>query len=363
MAAKDFYQVLGVADSATPDEIKKAYRRLAKLYHPDAHPDDPKAAERFKELSEAHSVLGDAEKRAKYDQMRKLGAFDPMPRGGGARAGGPGASGPTASDFDVNGFGGLGDIFSSIFGGRGRRENTPPEAIDATVEVPFRVAAIGGKVPVTIPVVEACPQCGGNGAAPGATVATCDECSGRGTVSFGQGGFAVNRPCPKCRGKGRVATAPCVGCRGIGEVRRQKKVMITVQPATETGSKVRLRGQGQSGAAGGPPGDVVVTFQVQPDRFFRREGLDLLCAVPINLAQAALGAQVNVRTIDGKKVAVKVPAGTQPGRRFRLKGFGLLKNGQKGDQLVEVDVTVPESLTEEQAVLLRQFADAAGLAY
>jgi len=182
-------------------------------------------------------------------------------------------------------------------------------------------------------------------------------------VSFGQGGFAVNRPCPKCRGKGRMASAPCPGCRGIGELRRDKKVIITVPPATDTGTRMRLRGQGQPGAAGGPPGDVVVTFQVQADRFFKRDGLDLLCEVPINVAQAALGAQVNVRTIDGKKVAVKVPAGTQPGRRFRLKGFGLMKNGQKGDQLVEVAVSVPEALTEEQQTLLRQFADAAGLAY
>jgi molecular chaperone DnaJ len=362
VAAKDFYQVLGVADSASPDEIKKAYRKLAKQYHPDANPEDPKAAERFKELSEAHGVLGDAEKRAKYDQMRRLGAFDAVPRSGGPRNS-TGASGPTAADFDVSGLGGLGDIFSSIFGGRARRESTQPEAIEANVEVPFRVAAIGGKVPVTIPVTETCPQCGGTGGAPGATISTCDECSGRGTVSFGQGGFAVNRPCPKCRGKGRMASAPCPGCRGIGELRRDKKVIITVPPATDTGTRMRLRGQGQPGTAGGPPGDVVVTFQVQADRFFKRDGLDLLCEVPINVAQAALGAQVNVRTIDGKKVAVKVPAGTQPGRRFRLKGFGLMKNGQKGDQLVEVAVSVPEALTEEQQTLLRQFADAAGLAY
>lgn len=366
MAGKDYYQVLGLAESATPDDIKKAYRRLAKQYHPDANPDDPKAAERFKEISEANGVLSDPAKRAQYDRMRQLGAFDGMPRGG-ARPSGAGASaGTSEADFDFGGFGGLGDIFSSIFGGggRGRRgETARGDAIEVTVEVPFRTAAVGGKVPVTLPVTEPCPQCGGTGAAPGATVNTCDECSGRGTVSFGQGGFAVNRPCPKCRGKGRIPTAPCPTCRGAGEIRREKKVMITVPAAADSGTKVRIKGQGQQGSGGAAPGDLVVTFQVQPDRFFRRDGLDLLCEVPINLAQAALGAQVKVRTIDGRKLVVKVPPGTQPGRRFRLKGFGLTKGGRTGDQIVEVAVKIPEHLTEEQQALLRQFADAAGLAY
>lgn len=364
MAAKDYYQVLGLAESATPDEIKKAYRRLAKQYHPDANPDNPKAAERFKEISEANSVLSDAEKRAQYDRMRKLGAFD-TPRSSSGTRRGPttgGAAGSTEAEFE--GFGGLGDIFSSIFGGGARtRRETAVEPIEIAVEVPFRTAALGGQVTVRVPVTEACPQCGGNGAAPGATVSTCDECSGRGTISFGQGGFAVNRPCPKCRGKGRVASVPCPGCRGLGEIRRDKQLLVAVPAGTEQGAKVRLRGQGQGSGSGGAAGDVIVTFQVQADRFFRRDGLDLLCTVPINLAQAALGAQVKVRTIDGKKVVVKVPAGTQPGRRFRLKGFGLEKQGQKGDQLVEVTVAVPEALTDEQQALLRQFADAAGLAY
>lgn len=365
MAAKDYYQVLGLAESATPDDIKKAYRRLAKQYHPDANRDDPKAAERFKEISEANGVLSDPEKRAQYDRMRKLGAFDTPRTGGGPRRGPTaGAGAGSSGDSDFEGFGGLGDIFSSIFGGGARtRREAAVEPIEIAVEVPFRTAALGGQVTVRVPVTEACPQCGGNGAAPGATVSTCDECSGRGTISFGQGGFAVNRPCPKCRGKGRVASVPCPGCRGLGEIRRDKQLLVNVPAGTEQGAKVRLRGQGQGSGGGGSAGDVLVTFQVQPDRFFRRDGLDLLCTIPINLAQAALGAQVKVRTIDGKKVVVKVPAGTQPGRRFRLKGFGLEKQGQKGDQLVEVAVTVPEALTEEQQALLRQFADAAGLAY
>jgi molecular chaperone DnaJ len=364
VAGKDFYQILGVPDSASQDEIKKAYRRLAKQYHPDANPNNASAAERFKEISEAHSVLSDAEKRKQYDRMRRLGAFEDIPRRrpagtptGGAEAGDLGAEG-----FDFGDFGGLGDIFSSIFG-RGRREEPRSDVLEAVVEVPFRVAMLGGKVPVTIPVNENCPTCAGSGGAPGATWSTCPECNGRGTISFGQGGFAVNRPCPQCRGRGKIPSQPCPTCRGAGEVRTERRVMITVPPATETGSRVRLRGQGQSGRPGAPAGDLLITFQVQPDRFFHREGLDIVCEVPINLAQAALGTRLRVRTLDGKRVVLRIPPGTQPGRKFRIKGQGLEKNGRKGDQLVGVQVTVPDGLTPEQQDLLKRFADSAGLQY
>jgi molecular chaperone DnaJ len=368
VAAKDFYQVLGVSDSASQDEIKKAYRRLAKQYHPDANPNNASAAERFKEISEAHSVLSDAEKRKQYDQMRRLGAFDGGPargpRPGGARRGpGPGPeTGPEG--FDFGDFGGLGDIFSSIFG-RGRQgpEEPQAESIETVVEVPFRVAVLGGKVTVTLQVTEPCPTCAGSGGAPGATWTTCPECKGRGTISFGQGGFAVNRPCPQCRGRGRIPSQPCPTCLGAGEVRTERQVNITVPPGTDTGTRVRMRGQGQAGRAGTPAGDLLVTFQVQPDRFFRREGLDIVCEVPLNLAQAALGTRLRVRTVDGKKVVLRIPAGTQPGRRFRIKGQGVEKNGVKGDQLVQVQVTVPDQLTAEQQEMLKQFAQSAGLPY
>lgn len=364
MAAKDFYQVLGVPDSASQDEIKKAYRRLAKQYHPDANPRNASAAERFKEISEAHSVLSDPEKRKQYDHMRRLGAFDGLARERAGAAGArPGAGGGfSAEGFDFADFGGLGDIFSSIFG-RGRREEPRGEMLEAVVEVPFRVAMLGGKVPVTLPITEPCPTCAGSGGAPGTAWSTCPECEGRGTISFGQGGFAVNRPCPRCRGRGRTPSQPCPTCRGAGEVRTERRVTITVPPGTETGTKVRLRGQGAAGRAGMPAGDLVVTFQVQPDRFFRREGLDLICEVPINMAQAALGTRLRVRTLDGKKVMLRIPAGTQPGRKFRIKGQGIERNGRRGDQLVQVQVTVPDSLSEEQQELLRKFAESAGLAY
>jgi molecular chaperone DnaJ len=370
VAAKDFYQVLGVSDSASQGEIKKAYRRLAKQYHPDANPNNPSASERFKEISEAHSTLSDPDKRKQYDQMRRLGAFDGAARGpragagAGARGGGGASRGPDidAEGMEFGDFGGLGDIFSSIFG-RGRQDEPRAEAIETVVEVPFRVATLGGKVPVTLQVTETCPTCTGSGGAPGATWSTCPECNGRGTISFGQGGFAVNRPCPQCRGRGQIPSQPCPTCRGAGQIRTERRVVITVPPATETGTRVRMRGQGESARPGSPPGDLVVTFQVQPDRFFHREGLDIVCEVPLNLAQATLGTRLRVRTLDGKKVVLRIPGGTQPGRKFRIKAQGVEKNGVRGDQLVQVNVTVPEELTPEQQDLLKRFAESAGLAF
>jgi molecular chaperone DnaJ len=369
VAAKDFYQVLGVPDSASPEDIKKAYRKLAKQYHPDANPNNPKAAERFKEVSEAHSTLADPEKRKQYDQMRRYGAFEGMPRrrqGAGASRGGgaPDFGDASGQNFDFGDLGGLGDIFSSIFGrGRGREEARGADTLEAVVEVPFRVAMLGGKVPVTLPITETCPTCSGSGGAPGATWSTCPECNGRGTISFGQGNFAVNRPCPQCRGRGRIPSQPCPTCRGAGEIRTERRVTITVPPATETGDRVLLRGQGQGNGQGSPAGDLVITFQVQPDRFFRREGLDIVADVPINLAQATLGTRLRVRTLDGKKVLLRIPPGTQPGRRFRIKGQGLEKNGRRGDQLVGVQVTVPDQLSPEQQEMMKRFADSAGLKY
>lgn len=363
MAAKDFYQVLGVNEKATPAEIKKAYRKLAKQYHPDANPNNPQAAETFKQVSEAHAVLSDPEKRQKYDMMRRLGAFDPRrgaPQGTGARAPGGGFS----ETFDFGDFGsmGLGDIFSSIFG-RGKREEPRGESIETELEIPFRTAALGGKVPVTLSLNETCRTCSGSGAAPGASLSQCPECKGRGTISFGQGGFAVNRPCPMCRGRGKIPSEKCPTCDGVGETKGEKNVMITVPPGTESGLKIRLKGQGATGRAGAPPGDLMVTFQVQPDRFFRREGLDVICDVSINLAQAVFGTRLRVKTLDGKKVVLKIPAGTQPGRRFRIKGEGVLKGERRGDQLVTVQLTLPEELSPEQTELLKKFTESAGMRY
>lgn len=355
--------MLGVADTADAAEIKKAYRRLAKQYHPDANPNNPSAAERFKEISEAHGVLSDTDKRKQYDRMRKYGAFNGGGRSGGASRGGSAGSGPAGADagFEFSDLGGLGDIFSSIFG-RGRREEAA-EPIETLVEIPFRVAALGGKVPVSLAVNEQCGTCHGTGGAAGAKLTTCPECSGRGTVTFGQGGFAVSRPCPRCRGRGKIASEPCPTCHGQGEVRTERRLTLTVPPGTESGAKMRLQGQGQPAPGGGPTGDLVVTFQVQPDRFFTRDGLDLRCEVPINLAQAVFGTQLRVRTLDGKKVLLKVPPGTQPGRTFRVKRLGLTKGGRRGDQLITVNVALPTELTPEATALMQQLAAATGMKY
>jgi molecular chaperone DnaJ len=374
---KDFYAVLGVSASATQDEIKKQYRKLAARYHPDKNPNDAKAADRFKEISEAYQVLGDAERRKQYDQMRQLGAFGGFggragarPGGAGTGAGGfPGGGNFRFEDFDIGGLGGLGDIFSSMFGGGatgGRARARGPERgqdVEMQIEVPFRVAALGGKVPVELEVNEECPTCHGTGAAPGAKLQTCPECSGRGTISFGQGGFAVQRPCPMCLGRGQVPSERCPTCNGAGEVRTRKKVLITVPPGTDNGSRIRLKGQGGRGERNGPPGDLLITFQVEADRFFKREGLDVIAPVPINIAQATLGSRISVRTLDGKRVAIRIPPGTSNGKRFRVRGQGIERDGAKGDLIVQVDVQVPEKLTEDQERAMKEFAEASGLKY
>jgi molecular chaperone DnaJ len=356
---RDYYQTLGLSETATTDEIKKAFRRLAKQYHPDRNPNNPQAADRFKEINEAHDVLSDADKRKKYDMLRKYGAFT----GGGARRGpGPRPGGPFPQDggeeFDVSdlgGFGGLGDLFSSIFG---RRKEEVDDTVETVLTIPFRTAALGGKIPINLPMTEVCPTCGGKGAAPGATISTCPECKGRGTISFGQGSFAVNRPCPVCRGRGKVPSQPCPTCKGSGDVQVQKRIMVTVPPGTEDGMRLRLKGQGAKGK-----GDLVIQFQVEPDHFFRREGANLVSIVPINVAQAMLGSRIKVRTIDGKHVVLRIPGGTQNGQKFRISGQGIEKNGKRGDQYVEVKIELPEKLTPEQEAAAKSFAEKAGLKY
>src|SRR5689334_16807393 len=277
---KDYYAVLGVPASAKQDEIKKQYRKLAAKHHPDKNPNDPKAAERFKEISEAYQVLGDADKRKQYDEMRRLGAFGGFgsgprrPSGAGQAQGAPfgGSSSFRFEDLNDVGIGGLGDLFSSMFGsGAGRtggsRARGPERGQDVEMQlnVPFRTAALGGKVPVELEVNEECGTCHGSGAAPGAKIQTCPECQGRGTISFGQGGFAVQRPCPMCLGRGTVPSERCPTCNGAGEVRIQKKMMINVAPGVDTGTKIRPKGQGGRGMRNGPPGDLLITFQVEPD--------------------------------------------------------------------------------------------------
>ena len=371
-----FYATLGVSSSASQDEIKKAYRKLAKKFHPDANANDAKAGERFKEISEANNVLSDPQKRKQYDEMRRLGAFDGGGFGGfggGARSRGAGSRGGTQNinfeDFDIGGLGGLGDLFSSMFGGGETRQSARPrgpekgQTIEANLDIPFRTAARGGKVPIELEVSEECSTCHGSGAAPGAQLKICPECNGRGVISFGQGGFAVNRPCPVCLGKGQVPTEPCPTCRGSGEVRARRKVLVNAPPGVDTGSKIRLKGQGGKGNANGPPGDLVITFNVLPDKFYKRDGLDVIATVPLNIAQATLGTKISVRTLDGKKVAIKIPPGTPSGKRFRVRGQGIQKGETKGDLIVEVSISVPEKLSEEQERMMKEFAESGGMKY
>jgi molecular chaperone DnaJ len=374
---KDFYSVLGVGSGASQDEVKKAYRKLAKKYHPDANASDPKAAERFKEISEANNVLGDVAKRKQYDEMRRLGAFDGgfggfgggTSRGAGTRGAGGGGQTINFQDFDIGGLGGLGDLFSSMFSGGDTRESARqrgPEkgqTVEATLDIPFRTAARGGKVPIELEVSEECPTGHCTGAAPGASLRICPECNGRGVISFGQGGFAVNRTCPVCLGRGQVPTEPCPTCHGSGDVRVKRKVLINVPAGVDTASKIRLKGQGGKGPHGGPAGDLIITFNVLPDKFYRRDGLDVIATVPLNIPQATLGTKISVKTLDGKKVAIKIPPGTPSGKRFRVRSQGIQKGEKKGDLIVEVSIQVPEKLSEEQERMMKEFAESGGMKY
>lgn len=361
-AEKDYYKILGVSEDADAEAIKKAYRALAKGYHPDANPGNPRAAERFKEVGEANGVLSDPDKRRKYDRMRKLGAFGL----GGQRGGGsPGGTSQQSFSFeDLGGLGGFSDIFSSLFD-RGRRTRRPEDSgtpsrggrVERVVEVPFMTAAKGGRVELEVPIDEECATCLGSGGAPGTDWPKCAECKGSGTVSFGQGGFAVKRPCPACAGRGERPAKRCGACGGEGSVHQSRKIQLSVPPGVRDGSKQRLGGQGERGRKGGSPGDLIVTFRVLPHRFFRSEGNDIHVTVPINLAQATLGSRIRVGTIWGRKVVLRIPAGTQPGKRFRVEGQGIRRSGDTGDQFVEIQVKVPRELTGEQAERMREFAE------
>lgn len=374
-ASKDFYEVLGVSEKASADEIKKAYRKLAKKYHPDANPNDAGAAERFKDLGEAYAVLSDAEKRKQYDQMRRLGAFGlggagrRSSPGSSRRTGAPGGASGGISFDDIQGFGGIGDIFSSIFdlGGRGKAQTSSSggpqkgQNVDYVVEVGFETAVKGGRISIDVPITEECATCSGSGAAPGSAVKTCGECGGSGQVSFGQSGFAVKRPCPACLGRGTIPERPCAACKGRGSLRQSRKIQVTVPKGVDDGSKLKLSGQGERGAGGGPPGDLILTFKVKEHRFFRREGLDIHVTVPVNIVQAALGTRIKVRTVGGSKVVLKVPPGTQPGTRFRIRGQGVQKGDRVGDQIVEVKVEVPDTLDDSAREALEKFGSAAAL--
>jgi molecular chaperone DnaJ len=368
MAQKDYYEILGVSENATPDQIKKAYRKLAKRYHPDANPGNKAAEEKFKEVSEAHEVLANPEKKRQYDQLRQMGkrgfaggeGFEDLFQGRTGR-------GRTFTFEDLGGMGDLGDLFSSFFdfGERTRQQRWGPQKgadTYAEIEIPFDQAISGGKTLVEIQREESCKVCGGSGAKPGTKLSTCPDCGGTGMLSFSQGAFAVQRPCPRCYGRGKIITEPCPQCGGKGQTLGRKKISINIPAGIHDGAKLRLRGQGQPGIAGGQPGDLIVKVNIGEHRFFERKGSDICCKVPINVAQAILGSKIRVRTIDGK-VDLKIPPGTQSGTKFRLRGRGVKINGARGDQYVEVIVEVPKKINDKQKKLMEEFAKETGLKY
>lgn len=366
MAQKDYYETLGVSEKATDEEIKKAYRRLAKKYHPDANPNNKMAEEKFKEISSAYDVLSDPEKRKQYDQLKQMGqrgftGFEGFEDIFAKRT----EKRRTFTFEDLGGFGDFGDLFSSFFdlGETTRRQRWGPqkgEDIYTEIEIPFDLAISGGDTTLEFKKDDSCPICGGTGAKPGTHLSTCPECGGSGMISFAQGAFAVNRPCPRCLGRGKIICTPCPQCGGRGQVFAKKKLLIKITPGISDGTQLRLRGQGQPGTGGGPAGDLIVKVNVGGHRFFERKGKDIYCKVSINIAQAILGSKIRVRTIDGK-VDLKIPPGTQNGTKFRLKGRGVEANGSKGDQYVEVLVEIPKDLTEKQKRLMEEFAEDGGL--
>ena len=360
---RDYYEVLGVSKGASEEEIKKAYKKLARKYHPDMNPGDKEAEEKFKEVNEANEVLSDPDKKARYDQFGFAGV-DPSY---GAGAGGPGW-GDGAAGFD---FGDLGDIFGSFFGGGfggGGRSRTGPqrgESIRVGLAVDFTEAAFGCEKEITIERSENCPTCGGNGCAKGTTPEVCPDCHGSGMVTQAQrtpfGVMQSQTSCPKCRGTGKIIHQPCPDCHGSGHTRKRKTIKVNIPAGIDDGQTISLRGQGHAGRNGGPAGDLQIVIQVRPHPLFRREGTSVFCEAPITFAQAALGGELEIPTIDGK-VKYDIPEGTQTGTVFRLRGKGIpVLNGRgRGDQFVTLTIETPRNLTREQKDALRKFSETLG---
>jgi molecular chaperone DnaJ len=359
MPEKDYYKVLGVSKGASQEDIRKAYRKLAKKHHPDRQGGSKAAEEKFKGIAEAYSVLGDPEKRKRYDQLRDAGMHGGRFTGfGGFEDVFAGAPGRESAEGFGGMAGGLGDLFSRIFGGGGqgaeRAARRRGHDITSSITVPFGTAVHGGTVNIRIPREKPCPECNGTGASSDSRVETCPQCGGSGQVLSGQGGFSVGRPCPACFGRGRIIQKPCTRCRGTGGVQDQQNVDVKIPAAVEDGQKMRLAGMGERGTGGGPSGDLMLEVHVAPHPDFTRKGRDIYGTVEVSMVDAALGTQVDAPTMHGV-VTVKVPPGTQPGQKLRVKGHGLeTSDGRKGDHYVEVQVTVPRRLTEEQRRLLEQ---------
>mgnify|MGYP003288173925 FL=1 len=356
---RDYYEVLGVAKTASEDEIKSAYRKLAKKYHPDLNPGNAEAEAKFKEVNEAYGVLSDADKRAKYDQY---GTADPQAGfGGGGFSGGFGG-------FGSGGFsGGFEDIFENIFGGftGSRRSNNAPEQgrdLRVDMELTFEEAAFGAKKEINLTREESCDECGGSGAAKGTTAEVCQACHGSGQVRTTQntvfGSFSSTQQCTACHGTGRIIRTPCKKCGGKGRIRRARRISINVPAGIDNGQAITLRGEGEQGKRGGAAGDLYVYFSVKPHKLFKRRGNDIYLEVAVSFANAALGAEITVPTLEDN-IKYKIPEGTQPGTVFRIRGKGIKRLGgnDRGDMYITVGVEIPRRLSSKQKELLRAFDD------
>lgn len=359
--SKDYYELLGVSREASQDDIRKAYRKLAQKLHPDKTGGDPEAEQRLKEINAAYDTLKNPEKRKAYDEILNAGPAFGM---GGGRA-----QGSEGFDFDPSQFGGFGggesfeDLFGSIFGGAGRtRGRTRPHGprpgadLETTVRVTLRDVLKGTTRTVRVPRHEECGDCHGSGAAAGSTPQTCSACNGTGMYSRNQGSVFMQQTCPQCGGQGQTVTRPCGQCRGTGTVQRMRDLSVTIPASVESGTRLRLKGEGEAGAGGGPRGDLYVRVEVAPDARFTRDGANVECDVDVPFTKAALGGKVNVPTLEGE-AQLTIPEGAQTGTRLRMRGLGLpAKHGKgRGDQFVKVRVTVPKKLTAKQKELLREF--------
>ncbi len=353
---RDYYEVLGVSKGTSTDDIKKAYRKLAKQYHPDVNPGDKDSEAKFKEVNEAYSVLSDDQKRSNYDRFGHS-AFDGT--GGGF------------SGFEGFGFGGLDDLFESFMGGgfgRSKAKRNGPQRgndLQYAMEITFEEAAFGVTKEISISRLQNCSVCGGSGAKTGTNVETCKHCQGTGQVRYTQstpfGQFVNVKTCDACRGEGKIITHPCDACHGKGRVSKTSRISINIPSGIDEGQTISLKGEGEPGLRGGPAGDLYVTIHIRPHALFKREGYDVVCDIPISFTQAALGAEIDIPTIDGM-VKHTVPEGTQTGTVFKLKGKGIkhLRNNSRGDEYIRVNVEVPTRLSQKQKELLRQLAEVSG---
>jgi molecular chaperone DnaJ len=350
MAKRDYYETLGISRAASEQEVKSAYRRLAKECHPDRNPGDTRAEVRFKELSEAYEVLKDPQKRAAYDHFGHA-AFEGGT--GGGRGFGPDFASSMSDIFD--------DLFGEFMGGRrGQRPRSARERggdLRYNLEITLIEAYAGKTAQICVPTSVSCETCGGTGARAGTKPTACPTCGGYGKVRASQGFFTIERTCPNCQGRGETIEDPCQSCRGSGRITKERTLSVNIPPGVEDGTRIRLAGEGEAGLRGGPAGDLYIFLSLKPHEFFQRDGADIFCKVPISMTTAALGGQIEVPTVDGAATRVKIPEGSESGKQFRLKGKGMpvLRSKVSGDMYIQVEVETPKNLTKRQRELLEEF--------